>query len=118
MRNRFLKNREFVLIVFFLLPSPLLKRGEPADETVNCYGGLKILQVYKADQTAKSLVVVRIKMPSISDRQILPSMSDSFYSFGRILPKILSFLYRHLLTFYIEAGLVCKRTISLNGKRK
>lgn len=104
--------------MFFSLPSPLLKRGEPADGTVNCYGDLKILQVYKADQTAKSLVVIRIKMPSISDRQILPSMSDSFYSFGRILPKILSFLYRHLLTFCIEAGLVCKRTISLNGKLK
>ena len=38
-------------------------------------------------------------------------MSDSFYSFGSILLEILSFLYRHLLTFCIEAGLVCKRTI-------
>ena len=39
-------------------------------------------------------------------------MSDLFYSFGSILLEILSFLYRHLLTFCIEAGLVCKRTIN------
>ena len=69
------------------------------------------LLLWKADQTVKSLVMV-ILLPSISDRQILPSMSDSFYSFGSILLEILSFLYRHLLTFCIEAGLVCKRTIN------
>ena len=39
-------------------------------------------------------------------------MSDSFYSFGSILLEILSFLYRHLLAFCIEEGLVCKRTIN------
>ena len=39
-------------------------------------------------------------------------MSDSFYSFGSILLEILSFVYRHLLAFCIEAGLVCKRTIN------
>ena len=39
-------------------------------------------------------------------------MRDSFYSFGSILLEILSSLYRHLLAFYIEAGLVCKRRIS------
>ena len=39
-------------------------------------------------------------------------MRDSFYSFGSILLEILNSLYRHLLAFYIEAGLFCKRRIS------
>ena len=45
-------------------------------------------------------------------------MSDSFYSFGSILLEILSFLCRHLLTFCIEAGLVCKRTINFKLEKK
>ena len=39
-------------------------------------------------------------------------MRDSFYSFGSILLEIVSSLYRHLLAFYIEEGLSCKRRIS------